>query len=66
MRVPDFYFLKVTYPQVHRRKRGNAGEIPGRIPKRNEARKSMLSGLVTYLFMNALIIQLFRLNRGRL
>ena len=49
MRVSVFYFLKVTYPQVHRRKRGNAGEIPGWIPKRNEARKSMLSGLVIYL-----------------
>lgn len=49
MRVPDFYFLKVTYPQVHRRKRGNAGEIPGRILNKNEARKSVLPGLVTYL-----------------
>ena len=49
MWVPVFYFLKVTYPQVHRRKRGNAGEILGWIPKRNEARKSMLSGLVIYL-----------------
>ncbi len=49
MRVPDFYFLKVTYPQVHRRKRENAGEILGWIPKRNEARKSVLPGLVIYL-----------------
>ena len=49
MRVSDFYFLKVTYPQVHRRKRENAGEIPGWIPKRKEARKSMLPGLVIYL-----------------
>ena len=49
MRVPVFYFLKVTYPQVHRRKRGNAGKIPGWIPKRNEARKSVLPGLVIYL-----------------
>lgn len=49
MRVSDFYFLKVTYPQVHRRKRGNAGEIPGRIPNKNEARKSVLPGLVIYL-----------------
>ena len=65
MRVPDFYFLKVTYPQVHRRKRGNAGEIPGRIPKSKRGPEVSASRL-RHLFMNALIIQLFRLNRERL
>lgn len=63
MRVPVFYFLKVTYPQVHRRKRGNAGEILGWIPKRGP---EVSASRPRHLFMNAQIIQLFRLNRERL
>lgn len=65
MRVPVFYFLKVTCPQVHRRKRGNTGEIPG-MDSETIRGLEVSASRPRHLFMNALIIQLFRLNRERL
>lgn len=56
MRVPVFYL---------RRKRENAGEIPGWIQNTKRG-PEVSASRPRHLFMNAQIIQLFRLNRERL